>query len=240
MHRFFAKPENETSILIEGKDAKHISKVLRLDVNDEIIVCDGNGTDFLCKISNIDKNNVYTKIISKEVNIAEPKLRITLYQGVPKAGKMEYIVQKGTELGAAKFVPVDFSRSVAKMQNESRVVRLNKVAEEAAKQSGRGIVPIVENQMKFTDMISELRNYDSVIVPYESEKKLSLKDALKDTEGKDIAVVIGPEGGFEIEEIDALNNIGAKIVTLGKRILRTETAGMATIAMIMYDKDEIN
>jgi len=239
MHRFFAVPENEYGFIIKGDDAKHISKVLRLNIGSEIIVCDGKGTDYLCKIDDIEKNHVHAAIISKEKNTAEPDTSITLFQGVPKAGKMEYIVQKCTELGVFGFVPVNFKRSVSKMENKSKIERLNKVAEEASKQSGRGIVPKVKDQMDFTEMLKELSEFKTIIVPYEAEDYLSLKKALSRDESRNIAVVIGPEGGFDEEEIEALKKIGANIVTLGKRILRTETAGMATIAMIMYDKDEI-
>jgi len=239
MHRFFAKPENEDSVIIKGEDAKHISKVLRLEVGDNIIVCDGKGMDYICKIERIGKDEVQAVVNEKIQNAAEPQTRITLYQGIPKAGKIEYIIQKCTELGAACFVPVSFNRCVAKMDNDSKVERLNKVALEASKQSGRGIVPIVSKQISFFELLRVLPSHGAIIVPYESEENLSLKDALKDVNSKDIALIIGPEGGFEKEEIDALSDIGAKIVTLGKRILRTETAGMATIAMIMYDKDEI-
>lgn len=240
MHRFFDLPLNENLIKITNEDAKHISKVLRLNVGENVIVCDGEGTDYICAISSIDKNEVLLDIKEKQINKAEPKTKVTLYQGIPKAGKMEYIIQKCTELGAYVFVPVAFNRCVAKMENESKIERLAKVAYEASKQCGRGIVPKVSNQLSFKQLLNALVKYELVVVPYESEENLSLKDALKETKANDIAVIIGPEGGFEKEEIDALEKIGAKIVTLGKRILRTETAGMATITMIMYDKDEMN
>ncbi len=241
MHRFFANPVlSQYSVIISGEDAKHISKVLRLDVGSLITVCDGNGTDFLCEIDRVEKNEVHAIIKSKERNLAEPKTKITLYQGVPKAGKMETIVQKCTELGAVNFVPVSFNRCVAKMENDSKIDRLNKVAEEASKQSGRGIIPTVFRQISFDKLLDILPTHGAIIVPYESEENLSLKDALKNIVCDDIAVIIGPEGGFEKEEVEALTNEGAYVVTLGNRILRTETAGMATISMIMYDKDEIN
>lgn len=240
MHRFFALPQNESLIKITNEDAKHISKVLRLNIGENVIVCDGKGTDYICAISSIDKNEVLLDIKEKYANLAEPKTKITLYQGIPKAGKMEYIIQKCTELGAFGFVPVAFNRCVAKMENESKIERLAKVAYEASKQCGRGIVPKVSNQLSFKQLLNALVKHELVVVPYESEENLSLKDALKETKANDIAVIIGPEGGFEKEEIDAFTKIGAKIVTLGKRILRTETAGMATITMIMYDKDEMN
>lgn len=240
MHRFFALPLNEDLIKITNEDAKHINKVLRLSIGDEVIVCDGKGTDYICSISSIDKNEVLLEIKEKHINLAEPKTKITLYQGIPKAGKMEYIIQKCTELGASEFVPVSTNRCVAKMENESKIERLSKVAYEASKQCGRGVIPKVTNQLSFKQLIDVLLKHELILVPYESEENLSLKAALKEINANDIAVIIGPEGGFEKEEIDALEKIGAKIVTLGKRILRTETAGMATVAMIMYDRDEMN
>lgn len=239
MSRFFVEPQDigETSARITGGDVKHISRVLRMEVGDEVTLCDGEGNDYAAKISSITKDEVLLDILGKNRCKAEPDCRITMYQGLPKAGKMETIVQKCVELGITKVVPVAAERSVVKIKAgefENKRTRYQRVAEEAAKQCGRGIIPEVSELTTYKK--ADLSAHDMIIVAYEEEREVSLKKLLRDNSSpKDIALIIGPEGGLDKSEIEALCDKGGKTVTLGTRILRTETAGMATLAMILYE-----
>ena len=162
-------------------------------------------------------------------------INITLYQGLPKADKLEFIIEKSTELGACKIVPVEMRFSIAKVKNEDKkIVRWNKIAESAAKQSKRNVIPLIEQTIKVNEMIKELEQYDLILVAYENESKQTLKDVLaKVPKDKinNLALIIGPEGGVDSKEIDLLIQSGAKCISLGKRILRTETAPIALLSM---------
>ena len=239
MSRFFVEPQDigENTAKIEGGDVKHISRVLRMEIGDEVTLCDGEGNDYAAKISSITKDEVLLDVLSKSRCKAEPDCRITLYQGLPKAGKMETIVQKCVELGITQVVPVAAERSVVKIKAgefENKRTRYQRVAEEAAKQCGRGIIPQVGELTTYKK--ADLSQHDLVVVAYEEEKELSLKNLLRNNpDAKNIALIIGPEGGLDKSEVEALCAKGGKPVTLGSRILRTETAGMATLAMILYE-----
>lgn len=246
MPKFFTARENitDTQITIDSEDAKHIKKVLRMGVGDDITVCDGTGTDYSAKISVIEENRILCDIIKKTKCDAEPDINITLYQGLPKATKMDYIIQKNTELGINKIVPVKMSRCVVKLENKSaeekKTERWQKIAYEAAKQSGRGIIPQVGQPMDIDEVIAEVQDDDLVFVPYECETQTRLKDIVTTTHKPiNISFIIGPEGGFDITEIEKIKAAGIKTITLGRRILRTETAASAVISMLMYALDEI-
>ena len=179
----------------------------------------------------------------QKVSIELP-VNITLYQGLPKSDKMEFIIQKGTELGLNTVVPVVMDRSITKLDNknfESKKVRWEKIAKEAASQSRRQHIPQIYHYINFENIIENVQKYDIVLLPYENENNVSLKDAIKTYKDngniiKNIAIIIGPEGGFSQEEINKISNIeNVKIVTLGKRILRTETAGISAISMLVYE-----
>lgn len=237
LHRFFVEPCQVTdgTITINGDDVKHISKVLRLHEKDDITVCDCRGFDYTCKIQSISSDEVVAAIIEKTPSGAEPPVSVTIYQGMPKSDKMDYIVQKCVELGAVAVVPVITKRTIAIPKDEKKkIARWQKIAAEAAKQSGRGIIPTVESVISFKDMIKNLSPNDLNILPYESEKDLSLKNILDNTDRKNINIIIGPEGGFDESEILLANEKDINIVTLGPRILRTETAPLATLAAVMY------
>lgn len=238
MHRFFTDAGciGSDSITITGDDVKHISKVLRLRAGDEITVCDSCGSDYLCVIADISQTQVEAKILSKALNKAESPLHITVYQGLPKSDKMDYIVQKCVELGAVNIVPVATARAVVKLHDEEKKrTRWQKIATEAAKQCGRGIIPSVGKVTDFDKVIDSLEPDALNILPYENEDDRRLRQALTGYAGNKVNIIIGPEGGFDPEEISAAEQKGIHIVTLGPRILRTETAPIAAISAIMYE-----
>lgn len=254
MHRFFVDKAAVGAAYIEITDKEnvgHISRVLRLRPEDRIIVSDGEGWDYLCALEEITKQSVLARIEDKQKNATEPMARVTLYQGVPKGGKLDLTVQKCIELGVAGIVPVFMKRSVTadKGNFAKKTDRLRAIAEAAAKQSGRGLIPDVGDAVVFRDMMAALEAYPLVVFPYENEEGTTLKDALLGArragilpaqgaleQPVDIAVVIGPEGGFAEEEAASLKQLpNCCCVSLGKRILRTETAGMAALSMLLYE-----
>jgi 16S rRNA (uracil1498-N3)-methyltransferase len=245
MHRFFIKSENifDDSIIVEGEDVQHISKVLRLQSGERVVLCDGEGTDYLTEIEGIDKHSIKTTIIGKSASKGEPDIEVVLYQGLPKSTKMDIIIQKCTELGIKRVVPVSTVRTVVKLESErdekKKVERWTKIAEEAAKQSGRGSIPTIGMPMTLSEALKDAAKLDRVIVPYELEGSLSIKEALRNDKGSSIGFFIGPEGGFESTEIEKAKAAGAVPVTLGSRILRTETAGVAVLTSIMYEYDQM-
>ncbi len=246
MPKFFTPRENitDTTIVIDSEDAKHIERVLRLGVGDKITVCDGRGIDYMAKISEINKSRVICEIISSEKCDAEPGIKVTLYQGIPKASKMDYIIQKTTELGIVRIVPVTLSRCVVKLENSNaekkKVERWQKIAYEAAKQSGRGVIPELSMPMTLDEAIEDMKRADLAFAPYERESNTRLRDIIeKDTGVATVSFMIGPEGGFDITETQKLMNAGITTITLGRRILRTETAGEAVLSMLMYGLKEI-
>ncbi|MDD3400441.1 MAG: RsmE family RNA methyltransferase [Eubacteriales bacterium] len=237
MNRFFTTDilQNGTA-RISGDDVKHITKVLRLRAGDEVEICDERGKECEAKIVSIMPSFVILKTGEWKQSNAEPEHKVTLFQCIPKAGKMETIIQKCVELGIMRIIPVQSARCVAlpKGDFERRLERYQRVSLEASKQSKRGFVP----QIKKPELLEtlDLGGFDTVIVAYEGEKEASLKSVLRGREvGGRIAIIVGPEGGFEPSEIDTLSQKGAIPVTLGNRILRTETAGMAILAQVMYE-----
>lgn len=246
MPKFFVTRDkiSNNEIIIDSEDAKHIKKVLRIGVGDTITVCDGVGIDYTAKISGIDDNCVICEVLDSQKCDTEPGIKVTLFQGLPKASKMDYIIQKNTELGICNITPVSMSRCVVKLENkkaeEKKTERWQKIAVEAAKQSGRGIIPMVNSPLTFDEVIESLEEYDLVFAPYECEEETRLRDVVEaHPHAKNIAFIIGPEGGFDPVEIEKLKKAGIKTVTLGKRILRTETAAEAVISMLMYGYNEI-
>lgn len=245
MHRFFIKQESifKDEIVISGEDVQHISKVLRLQNGDNIVLCDGEGTDYLTTIESVDKHKVKTIVINKEASKGEPDIDVVLYQGIPKATKMDTIIQKCTEMGIKRIVPISTVRTIVRLESEKdekkKVERWTKIAEEAAKQSGRGMIPIIDMPMTLQQALMDASKLDTVIAPYELEDSLSIKEALGEGRGKSIGFFVGPEGGFDSDEIEKVRNIGALPVTLGSRILRTETAGIVVLAIIMYEYDQL-
>ncbi|NCB30892.1 MAG: 16S rRNA (uracil(1498)-N(3))-methyltransferase [Clostridia bacterium] len=240
MNRFFVEPKQiqGNTVWITGEDVKHIGKVLRLDSGDQVMVCDGTGLDYLCSIVSLDKDAIRLSILQSLACKTEPHHKVTLYQGLPKAGKMELLIQKCVELGVWAIVPVYAQRSVVKLNSkefESKLVRYQRVAYEAAKQARRGIIPQVASlAASYQDV--DMRKHDLLLIADEDEQKTSLREALRmHGDAKDIALVIGPEGGLDRGEVAALQKKGGLCVSLGPRIMRTETAGMAALSMLLYE-----
>lgn len=235
MSRFFVDKKNisEESILIDGEDVLHISRVLRMKEGDTLTVCDAEKCDYLCEISNVSKKEIVCKILKKSENQNECACAITLYQGVPKGSKMDLIIQKCVEMGAVEIVPFISERTVASAKGKFE--RFQKIAIEAAKQSGRGIIPRVSGIVSFEDALSLLSENELSIMAYENCDGKTLKDALRSKNPKTCGIMIGPEGGFAENEVLSAKEQGADIVSLGKRILRTETAGLSVISNIIYE-----
>lgn len=245
MPKFFVSPDkiSDNKIIIDTDDVLHIKRVLRLSQGDEITVCDSTGTDYTATISVIADKHIECNIIDSVKNDTESNIKVTLFQALPKASKMEFIIQKTTELGIIRVVPCTLSRCVVKLDGKDaakKVERWQKIADEAAKQSGRGIIPEISPVMSFRDAVDEMQKSDLCFVPYESAEDIRLKPVLNSNPAKTISYMIGPEGGFSPEEAEYLKNRGIPLVSLGKRILRTETAGMAVLSMLMYELGDIN
>ncbi len=245
MYRFFIKKENiiENEAAVIGEDVKHISNVLRLATGDKIILCDGEGKDYLVSIRSVEKKQIRTKIISEEESSGEIEIEIVIYQGIPKAAKMELIIQKCTELGASKIVPVLTERTVVKFDSKKeeikKIERWQKIAEEAAKQSGRGKIPVIHKPMSFENALADASSKELVLLPYELEKRKVIKQVLKREKPVSIGIFIGPEGGFDTKEIQLALKTKADIITLGDRILRTETVAFTVLSIILYEFDQI-
>ena len=242
MPRFYVEgcQDAQTGITIMGEDVNHIKNVLRLTIGDTITVCDGAGKEYECEIAEISKEQVYANIVDINQNAAELPCNITLFQGMPKSDKMEVILQKAVELGAAGVIPVATRNAVVKLdakKAEAKIRRWQAIAESAAKQSKRSYIPQVGPVMSLKEAFSyiEEQKFDLRMIPYELEKGMdgtkTVLEAL--APGQQVAVFIGPEGGFDEEEIQLALKMGVKPVSLGKRILRTETAGPAILALLM-------
>lgn len=246
MPKFFVSPEKilGDTITIDTDDTAHIRRVLRLGVGDRINVCDSRGMDYDAVIAAFEGNAVKCRIEAQRKNNSEPNISVTLYQALPKASKMEYIIQKNTELGVVKIVPCALSRCVVRLGEQDaakKCARWQKIADEAAKQSGRGILPEIAPLTEFGQAVKAMKESDLCFVPYESEDKTGLRSVLASNKSAEsVAFMIGPEGGFSPEEIAYIEELGIPRITLGPRILRTETAGEATLAMVMYELGDIN
>lgn len=245
MSRFFVPPENigdKTIEITDRGDLRHMKKVLRLRAGDEVDVSDTERFEYRATIDSLDDDVAVLTIVDKQAFAREPETEVTLFQGIPKQGKMESIIQKCVELGIREIVPVFTERTVVvdKGNNMSKKIdRWNKVSAEAVKQCRRGLIPHVRDAVRMHEIMDELSEYDLVLIPYEDEEKTTIKQVLRGwsngSHGSRIAVIIGPEGGFAEDEVEAVVRTGGKAVTLGRTTLRTETAGPATLAMIMYE-----
>ncbi len=233
MPRFFVSKTDisEREIILTGEDVRHMN-VLRLRPGDSVTLCDGEKTDYYCVIKDITKEKVFLETKEIKENAAEPNVLITLFQSVAKGDKMDFIVQKSVELGVFEILPVYTRYSIPKNKND-KSDRLRKISEGAAKQSGRGIIPAVSQPMMFEDAIKIMPDYELFIVAYELEKTKTLKALLDGMTEKPekIGVFIGPEGGFSEEEVGKLLDSGAVTVSLGNRILRTETAALSVMSV---------
>lgn len=247
MQKFFVE-ENQIEndkINIIGEDVKHISSVLRMQKGEQILIGSKETLEtYLTEIEQIEKEKVVAKIIEKYDTQTESNVEIDLYQGLPKADKMELIIQKTTEIGISKVIPVDMVRCIVKLDEKDakkKIERWQKVAEGAAKQSKRSKIPEIKNKIKIKDLENIISQYDAFIVAYEEENEITLKQELKklrEQEKYKIGILVGPEGGITKEEIEKLTSYNAKVVTLGKRILRTETAPIVLTSNIIYELEK--
>lgn len=251
MPKFFIKTENlkeNEEIWITGSDVNHIKNVLRKKIDDKTNICNSDTQkNYECVIKNIEENKIVCKILDEVKSLAESNLNITIFQGLPKSDKMELIIQKATELGVKTIVPVITKRTVIKLKDkdkQNKVDRWRKIAEVAAKQSGRDIIPTIENIINIADI--KFDEFDKIFVLYENEEKISIKDEIEqlkndNKEELNIGIVIGPEGGFAESEIEQLRlNQNVSVVTLGKRILRTETVALVVSGILMYELGDLN
>lgn len=244
MHRFFVDKNqiNDGQIVILGDDVKHIKDVLRLKDKDRIeLSC--SGLTYICEIEQITKKNIITRIVEEYKGKNESTVEVVLFQGLAKGNKMEMIFQKGTEIGIKEFYPVELHRSVVKIKDASKernkIDRWNTIVEEAAKQSKRDNIPKVNEILSFDRLIELLKDEPNILIPYEGENIYTIKEGLSKFKDGKINLIIGPEGGFEDSEIERLKDIGGNVVTLGNRILRTETAGLVTATIILYELGNI-
>lgn len=244
MFRYFTT-ENEiidNIVSIKGTDARHLKNTLRAQIGDEVAIVTGEN-EYVSKINEFVDNEIVCNIIYKTDINNESEIDIVLVQGLPKQAKMEDIIQQNVEVGVKKFIPLVTDRCVVKINDKSRedkkLERWRKIAHESSKQSKRSIVPEVSAIMTFNEFINFVKDENAhIIVPYELENSKTIKEALNEKSNK-YYIVIGPEGGFEEKEIEKLQNIGASAVTLGKRILRTETAGIVTSSIVLFANDEM-
>ncbi|MBM7581816.1 16S rRNA (uracil1498-N3)-methyltransferase [Caldicoprobacter guelmensis] len=246
MHRFFIERGQikRNAVTIEGEDAEHIYRVLRLRPGDAIELCDGQGNDYEAVIKAVSKNGVEVYIERSYPSQGEPQVTVVLYQAIPKSTKMDLIIQKCVELGVRRIVPVVTARTIVKLNSVDsevkKVSRWQKIAREAAKQSRRGIIPEVSLPVPFSQAIRE-SSETLRIFPWENERKAGLKGLFEASNiwEDGIAIMVGPEGGWEEQEVEEAREMGWNTVSLGPRILRTETVGVAILSAIMFCAGEM-
>lgn len=242
MYRFYVSADQlaEKEVFISGGDVNHIKNVLRLEVGDWIVACDGNGTDYVSRIQSICSDEVVASIEKVQPTGTELPVRITLFQGMPKKDKLELIIQKAVELGACEIVPVMTKRTVVKLSEEKkinkRLERWQSIAYAAAKQCDRGIIPTVHKPVSYKEALAMADQLDYNVIPYELQTGMEEARKIVDQACKQrsLGIFIGPEGGFEPEEVERAMTRNIHPMTLGKRILRTETAGMALLSILMF------
>lgn len=236
MTRLFVdyKIEENTEFALDKEDSRYISSVLRMREGEELVVVDGTGFEIVSVVSSVSKDEVILRAVSLSACVSESPCKITLYQSVSKGERMDLTIQKSVELGVYRIVPVFSSRCVVRPGKDSKIDRWQKIALEAARQSGRGIIPEVASPMSFKEALADSADKDIRLFPWEEEHGRTLKQEIADKTFSSAAVFIGPEGGFSSEEAALAASAGLSPVTLGKRILRTETAGPAVLAMMLY------
>ena len=244
MFRYFCADESikNNTVNVTGDDAKHLKTILRAQPGDKISVVT-ESKEYIAEIKEINTENIVCTLVEEILTNNETKINITLCQGIPKKTKMETIIQQNVEMGVKSFIPLITERTVVKLNEKDReqkkLDRWQKIAKESAKQSKRNIIPEVKDIMTVKELIKKLKSEDAeVIVPYELEDIKLLKDVLQEPK-ENFYIIIGPEGGFDIKELEMFQEIGAHIVTLGKRILRTETAGIVTASIVMFACNEM-
>jgi len=251
MHRFFVNTnqiiELEEKIIITDKeDVNHLVKALRVKLGEEIEISDKESYEYIGQVVEMDRTQVVCKILNKTPCERESNLNITLFQGIPKSGKMDLIVQKSVELGVSRIVPLKTKRVVSvfkdKKSEEKKLDRWQKISDEAAKQSKRGRLPVVDSAITIQEICKIIGQYDLLLVAYEKASELGLKSELRRLKGSalKIGILVGPEGGLTEEEVDQMVEAGAVSITLGKRILRTETAGLTCLSVVQYELGDLS
>lgn len=245
MYRFFVNESQitEENVVITGPDVNHIKNVLRMKIGEVILVSDGNDREYTCALAEIADDQVIATIQYIDGSARELPIKVTLFQGLPKGDKMETVIQKMVELGVYEVVPVSTKRCIVKLDDkkaEAKTKRWNAISESAAKQSKRGIIPQVCKPITYKQALEKAKEMDMVLIPYEEAENMEKTRQIIATikPGMTVGVFIGPEGGFASEEVESAIEIGAKDITLGKRILRTETAGMALMSVLMFAMEE--
>jgi len=242
LRRFFIDTPLLAEMSIQGSDAHHISRVLRLQIGDQLILVAPNGSAGKARISSIGVDEVTLLLIENILEDKEAPVNVYLAQGLPKSDKMDYIVQKAVELGVRGIYPMATEHCVVQYdqgKQKTRRERWQKIAVEAAKQCGRTVVPMIEPVMGLASLLASLDTETIVIMLYEGQAAQGLRQALAQRPGKSYLLLIGPEGGFSAKEVALCQNHGASIVTMGPRILRTETAALAGVASVMYEYGDL-
>ncbi|CUH94148.1 hypothetical protein P22_0210 [Propionispora sp. 2/2-37] len=238
MRRFFLNAALAANMVIEGSDVDHICRVLRMKSGDKIIVVDYKGKAGIAEIQQVTVTSVTLKLKEQLAEDREPDIKVCLVQGLPKGDKMDYIVQKAVELGVDRIIPMISKHVVVRYDDQKkaqRVIRWQKIAVEASKQCGRFCVPTVEPIQDMSEIMKKTAGGSEVLVLYEGEQGQGLKQVLLSQQVLSYTLIVGPEGGFAPEEISGWQQKKASIVTLGSRILRTETASLAAVSIVMYE-----
>ena len=242
MVRFFVAPEEleQDNITLTGENAQH-AKVLRLKAGEQVLVCGGNGQECLCEVADVVSGAVYLDVKERRVSETEAKVRVSVYMAFPKADKLEHVIQKATELGAYEIVAFPSGRCISKPDEKSlkkKLERWQKIASSAAEQSGRGLIPQVLTLPSFKAALERASQADKALLFYENEQATTLKMALSEGAYKTVSLMTGPEGGLEEGEVAQAAAAGLQVCTLGKRILRCETAPLCALSAVMYDAGE--
>ena len=240
MSRFFVAPFSGDTACLTGQEAHHVARVLRMRVGEELTLCDGEGTDYVCRIFSVTDGEVTAQVLYRRPTASEPTTEVTLYQGLPKSEKMDLIVQKCVEIGITRIVPVAMARSIVKLSasdGAKKRDRWKKISASAAEQSGRGRVPVVEEPISFKQLLKAVEGEPTVTFYEGGGEPLA---TLVNEQTRKVSLVIGPEGGFDADEIEKLREAGAKIATLGPRILRCETAPLVALSVVMQLTGNMN
>ena len=242
MARFFVTPEemNADSLVLTGANAEH-AKVLRLKPGEEVLICDGDGNECRCAVERMDAREVELTVLERMESINEASVRVSIYMAFPKADKLEHVIQKATELGAYEIIAFPTSRCVSRPDDKSlskKLERWQKIAASAAEQSGRGRIPRVLTLPSYKAALERASKCDKALLFYENEQSTTLRMALQSGAYETVSLLTGPEGGLEEREVEQAQNAGLQVCTLGKRILRCETAPLCALSAVMYDSGE--
>ena len=242
MVRFFVAPEEleQDNITLTGENAQH-AKVLRLKAGEQVLVCGGNGQECLCEVSEMASGAVYLDVKERRASETEAKVKVSVYMAFPKADKLEHVIQKATELGAYEIVAFPSGRCISKPDEKSlkkKLERWQKIASSAAEQSGRGLVPQVLTLPSYKAALERASQADKALLFYENEHAVTLKMALSESPYHTVSLLTGPEGGLEEREVEQAREAGLQVCTLGKRILRCETAPLCALSAVMYASGE--